>query len=252
MKPTAPVFRPRVRRLVQLVAAAVALGSAGLRAAAAQTTPEPPPPTVAAQPAPPPPTGAFPPPPPRFEDQAAAEGQSLVPREELPWSQDIAAHSTDPAASVRRFSFTAALGPGMLAGPGERSLAMSYQLFRLGLGLNERLAIVLGFAGVGTSSVNPLTMRDSWLKQDLWSAGLQVNLMPRLYVRGGMGIGLVSESVGDRTFSGGRGLAVEAAVGWELLQMRHLAMAVELNGSNTHYPRESWQTAGLQVAVSLF
>jgi hypothetical protein len=95
-------------------------------------------------------------------------------------------------------------------------------------------------------------MRDSWLKQDLWSAGLQASLLPRLYLRGGMGIGLVSESVGDRTFSGGRGLAVEAAVGWELVQLRHLAMAVEVNGSNTHYPRESWQTAGLQLSVSLF
>jgi hypothetical protein len=241
MKPTAPVSqseRPRPRRptAVSLLAAAgLILGVTGIGSAGAAEPSGPP--AVVAEPAPPPPTGPFPPPPPRFEGQAAPAGPAF---------------EADRATDFRRFTFTVALGPGMLAGPGERSLAMSYQLFRLGVGLNERLALVLGFAGVGTSSVNPRTMSDSWLKQDLWSAGLQVNLVPRLYMRGGMGIGLVSESVGDRTFSGGRGLAVEGAVGWELLQLPHVALAVEANGSHTHYPRESWQTAGLQLSVSLF
>jgi hypothetical protein len=228
-----PSPRPRRPASVSLLAAAgLILSATGIGSAGADQTP-----AVVAQPATPAPTGPFPPPPPRFEEQAAPVGPPF---------------GTDRATEFRRFTFTAALGPGMLAGPGERSLAMSYQLFRLGVGLNERLALVLGFAGVGTSSVNPRTMSDSWLKQDLWSAGLQVNLVPRLYVRGGMGVGLVSESVGDRTFSGGRGLAVEGAVGWELLQRQHVALAIEANGSHTHYPRESWQTAGLQLSVSLF
>jgi hypothetical protein len=206
--------------------------------------------TVVLEPAPPPPQGPFPPPPPEHVDPAAPAATFFTP-DEPPWGT-LAAEGQPVEAPVRRFSFTAAIGPGLLVGPGERDLAMSYQLFRVGLGLDPRLTVVLGWAGVGTNSVNPATDRDSWLKQDLWSAGLQALVLPRLYLRGALGLALVSESVGELTFKGGRGLATEGAIGYELLQRRHVAVAVELNGSFSHYARESWKTAGLQLSVSLF
>jgi hypothetical protein len=203
------------------------------------------------QPAPPPPSGPFPPPPPRHDGQP--------PPFDYPFSADQRSGAPpglvaggDEGGGFRRFSATAAFGPGILVGPGERSLAMSYQLIRLGIGLDRNLALMFGFSGVGTSSVNPKTGNDSWLKQEVWSLGLQGNLLPRFYVRGGLGTGHVSESAGGQTFSGGRGLEAEGAVGYELLQRRHVALAVELNGSWTHYSRESWKTAGLQMSVSLF
>jgi hypothetical protein len=223
--------------------------AAGSGSAAAQTQPSGA--TVEPQPAPPPPSGAFPPPPPRSEDAAipaapwpgGGDGQ-------LPWAEGVS--QRQQGNDVRRFSFTAAAGSGYLIGPGERSLALAYQLFRLGVGLDERLSLVFGFSGMGTSSVNPATGSDSWLKQNVWSGGLQVNLRRDLYVRGGLGLASVSETVGNRSFDGGNGLLIEGALGYELWQRRHVAIALELAGSTTHYARESWQTVGLQLAVSLF
>src|SRR4051812_29887816 len=149
MKPRSPVLRRSALRLSPLVnplvwsllAIASIGGLPGLALAAAEPASVAPA-AVAAQPAPPAPTGPFPPPPPRLSDQAGAEEAGFPPGDELPWTGGVTARGDERETSFRRLSFTAAVGPGMLAGPGERSLAMSYQLFRVGVGLNQRLAIV--------------------------------------------------------------------------------------------------------------
>lgn len=227
MRSRFPSLRPPGLALVAMI---------GLGAAA-------PPPAAAQAPAPAP---GYPPPPPRFDGPP--------PPFEYPYTNE-AAPTPAPAptvAGLRRLSFTAALGPGALIGPGERSLAVTYQLFRLGVGLAPNLALMFGFDGVGTNSVNPATGLDSWLRQDVWSLGLQAHVRPALYVRGGMGLGFVSEKAGGRKFSGGRGVSASAAVGYELLQRQHVALSLDLNASLTKYARESWKTAGLQVALSIF
>lgn len=241
MKSDTPILsrRARFRFLLAPVLFAAVSGVAG--AAGAQS----------AGPAGPPPTGAFPPPPPRYDGQAPPPFD--YPFNDSPAGAGLADRGAEQGmSSARRFSFTAGIGPGLLIGPGENALAMSYQLFRVGLGLDPNLALMFGYSGVGTSSVNPGTREDSWLKQDVWSLGLQGYPDPRVYLRGGLGMGLVSESTKSASFSGGRGLAAEGAIGYELLQRRHVALALELNGTWTHYPRESWKTAGLQLSVSLF
>jgi hypothetical protein len=210
-------------------------------AAAAAPTPPPPPPL---------PAQGYPPPPPRFHgvgqpppfDYPFEEGPGGTPAVARPAFEGI----------YRPLSFTASVGPGALFGPGENEFALSYQLFRLGVGLDENLAAVFGYESTGTDSVNPATNEDSWLKQDIWSLGLQAHLERRLYFRGTMGLGYVSEKTASAKFSGGRGVSVATAVGYELLQYSHLALALDVHGSYTHYPRESWKTLGLQLAVSVF
>jgi hypothetical protein len=191
---------------------------------------------------------SYPPPPPRF--------QGGPPPFEYPFGSGEAAPGVEAAPDEddgrRRFSFTAGIGPGALFGPGEEQMALSYQLFRVGVGIERGLSAVLGYESTGTDSVNPATNEDSWLKQDIWSLGLQAHLLPRLYFRGIMGLGYVSEKTASSEFSGGRGIAVGAALGYELVQGRHMALALDVHGSYTHYAREAWKTTGLELAVSFF
>jgi hypothetical protein len=208
------------------------------------------------------PPGVYPPPPPRWADQppldypfAAANVAAPVAPPPVAAAAQGAAQAQEegePQAIHRRFSFTAAIGPGALIGPGENALAVSYQVARGAVGLDRNLALWISYEGAGTSSVNPKTNLDSWLKQEIVSLGLQHHIEQRFYVRGGLGAGFVSEKTKAETFSGGKGIAALAAFGYELIQRKHLAVALDLHVSWTHYPKESWKTLGADVAISLF
>jgi hypothetical protein len=155
------------------------------------------------------------------------------------------------AGVYRRFSMTAALGPGRLIGPGEQTLAVSYQVARAGLGLDRNLNLQLSYEGIGANSEN--NGQKSWLKQDILSAGLQRFISERVYIRGGLGIGFVSEKIQNGPkYDGGKGISALAAFGYEVLQMEHLALGLDLHASLTHYPDESWKTIGLDLTISVF
>jgi hypothetical protein len=230
------------RRIPLLVVAALALGAA----APARAEPSAP----LQDPRVTPDAPAYPPPPPRYPGEPPLDYP--FPTSASGPAPTGAFPAAPPSGVYRPFSFTAAVGPGALLGPGESSLAVSYQLFRLGLGVARNFSLLFAFEGAGTNSVNPGTHRPSWLKQDIWQLGVQSHLLQRLYVRGGLGVGFVSEKVGGRTFDGGRGVALCAGVGYELVQLWFAAVALDLHGSTTRYERESWQTAGLDLAVSFF
>ena len=152
----------------------------------------------------------------------------------------------------RRFSFTAAIGPGALIGPGENGLAISYQVARVGMGIDRDMSLLLAYEGTGMGSVNPKTKQDSWLKQDIVWAGLQHHFERRFFLRGGLGMGFVSEKTSTETFSGGKGIAALVGFGYELIQRQHFALSLDMNASLTHYHDESWKTLGADIAVSLF
>lgn len=156
-----------------------------------------------------------------------------------------------PARDLSGFNLTLALGPGGLNGPGERALALGYQL-RVGYGIDRNLVILVGLEGAGTNSVNPKTQAKSWLKQEMVWLGLMGRLGRTAYLRTGVGVAAVSEKTDTMTFEGGNGLAVVGAVGWDIYESGPVALAIELAASHAHYAVESWQTFGLQVAVSLF
>jgi hypothetical protein len=157
-----------------------------------------------------------------------------------------------PTGVYRPFSLTIAAGPGRLMGPGEKDWAVSYNLFRVGLGVARNLSVILGFEGSGASSVNPKTHADSWLKQEVWYGGVQYHLLPRLHVRASVGIGAVSETTAKQKFSGGKGTALSAAIGYEFIQMPRTAVGLELVGNTTRYQTESWEMVGLNLALSFF
>lgn len=118
----------------------------------AEESPPPAPSARAAEPArtapPPPPRVAWPPAD-WYGSGSAAPGE-LQAGERMPF---------------RPFGFTAAVGAGGLFGPGEDTLGIAYNLFRLGLGLAPGGSFVFGYEGTGASSDNPATQSNSWLQQ---------------------------------------------------------------------------------------
>jgi hypothetical protein len=224
------------------------------------THPVPPPRTSAAPPAParaypPPPPRGYPPPPPRYQNyqgypQQQNAWQGNVNQGRAPYGYYMPPEDMRGAV-YRPFSFAFSIGPGALVGPGESELALTYVL-RFGIGLAPNLSLVLGFEGAGTNSVNPDSGLDSWLKQETFLIGVQYHFVRGLYVRGAVGEGSISETTDYDRYSGGSGVALSGAIGYEFLQSQHVSLALDLNGSTTRYARESWETAGLNLAVSFF
>lgn len=157
-----------------------------------------------------------------------------------------------PTGIYRRFSLSLAVGPGLLVGPGEQSLAISHNVLRAGWGVARDLAFFLSIEGARAPSVNPATHSNSWLRQETFSLGVQYHVQRTIYLRGSAGMGLVGEETATRSFSGGRGVALSGAAGIEIAQMYRGAVALELAGNLTRYAREFWGTTGLNLVVTLF
>jgi hypothetical protein len=209
---------------------------------------------------PPPPPRGYPPPPPRGPSPGGYPSQypqQYPPTYYAPAQQRGWGYYGQPAGVYRPFSFTVGVGPGYLHGWGnsadaESAVALSYNLFRLGFGIAPNVSVVIAFEGTGTNSTSPLTGERSWLRQENWLLGIQYHLVPRLYVRGGVGAGFISESSFSADVSGGTGIATAAAIGYEFVQTPHVALALDANGSITKYSDQYWSTAGLNLAVSFF
>jgi hypothetical protein len=248
---------------VLLLAAPLALAEEAAPAAptAPAATSSPP----AASPAPAP--RAYPPPPPRYPTQTpppnypgypanAAPGPSYQqypynPYQRYPYSPSPYPAPT-PRGVYRPFSLTIAGGPGALLGPDEHDFALSYSIFRLGIGLVPNFSFVFSLEGAGTTTTNPFTHEDSWLSQHAWLFGAQFHLLQRFYVRGGFGVAFLSEETSSFYVDSTKGLAVTAAVGYEVLQTPHVALALELDGTGAKYSNEWWQMGGLHLALSFF
>ena len=246
-----------------LVASCIARVAAAQDAPAAGSAPA----AAPAQPAPtpPPPPRGYPPPPPRAPAQGGYQHPQQYPPPPptyyAPAPQQGWGYNQPPSYIYRPFSFTIGVGPGYLHGWGkdavgdldsESSVALSYNLFRLGFGIAPNLAFWLGFEGAGANSTSPLTGEHSWLRQENWLLGIQWHFVPRLYVRGGVGAGYISETSASVVASGGTGLATASAIGWEFVQTPHIALALDANGSITNYSNQYWSTAGINLAVSFF
>jgi hypothetical protein len=231
----------------------------------AQTEPAPPPAADQA----PPPSRPYPPPPPPPIDQTP------YPQTQYPPPPPGAGYPTGhsyleppsgyyPGAGIYRpISFSVGLGPSALVGPksclpdgscsGVHDLALSYNLFRLGFGVARNLSFIISFEGAGTSSISPQTGESSWLSQSVLTGGLQVHILPPLYLRGGIGAGWVNESTNSVDNSLGGGIAFSGAVGFEFVQTMHTALALEAAGSVAKYSgNEVWGMAGVNLAVSFF
>jgi hypothetical protein len=157
-----------------------------------------------------------------------------------------------PTGVYRRFSLSVAAGPGALIGPGEQALALSHNVLRVGWGLARNLTFFASLEGARAPSVNPRTRKSSWLRHETLSMGVQHHFWQFAYLRGMVGGGLVGEETDTESFSGGYGVALSGAVGWELAQAQRMAVAVELAANITRYPTEFWGMTGLNLTFTFF
>jgi hypothetical protein len=242
--------------------------------ALAQDAPPPGDGTTTAPPADGTPPGNYPPPPPRapagqqpsYQYPPSQYPPNYPPPYYPPQRVRRARYETySPDGIYRPISFSLGIGPGLMWGPKfdghpesdiRGKAALSYNLFRLGFGIAPNLQLILAFEGTGTNSIVPqgdFAGEHSWVTQHNWLLGLQFFFLQHFYVRGAAGLGTISESSASLDTSGGNGIAVAGAVGIELVQSRHAALGLELNGSHTTYDsNEHWTTGGLDMAVSFF
>jgi len=236
-----------MKRTVSVLAVALAALCIA-RVSLAQGAPAPgsAPPAPAMQPPP-----NYPPPPPRYPSGGYPNAPTYyAPAQPRQWMS-----YPEVSGIYRPLSFTIGVGPGYLTGPqNTHELAISYNLFRLGFGVIPNLSFVIEFQGTGVNTVNETYGEYSWLKQENWLIGLQYHFLRRMYVRGGIGAGFVSENTESFDIPGpGTGLATAGAIGFEFVQTPHVALALDLNGSVTKYARkEYWGTTGLNLAVSFY
>jgi hypothetical protein len=141
---------------------------------------------------------------------------------------------------------------GALLGPGERDMALSHNLLRFGWGLARNLSLYVSFEGARAQGVHPVSHASSWLKQDTVGAGLQYHFQQRAYLRGGLGMAWVSEEVGETTYDGGNGVAGIGAIGFDVAQAQAVVVSLELAATAAHYRTEWWESAGLNLALTLY
>jgi hypothetical protein len=246
----------RVRGLAaSLIGAGALLATMGRAHAQDQAPPTPPPSAQPAPSEPQTPPGNYPPPPPRGQYQNGYPNQTPYGYpNQSPYGYPNQYYGPPPIErrpSFRPFSFSAGLGAGLLAGPGEQDLALTY-LFRFAFGVAENVSFVIGYEGAGTSSVSPETGEDSWLTHNVLWGGLQLHVLPAVYVRGGVGVGWGTESTNSIRNSSRGGLAGTVGVGWEFIQATHTALALEANANVARYERENWGMAGLNLVLSFY
>jgi hypothetical protein len=147
----------------------------------------------------------------------------------------------------RPFNMTAGMGVALLSlpfSPRESQVGYNY-LARLGFGLTPDFIVYIGIDGTGVS--HP----EYDINQTNYLLGLQYFVIPRLYVRGGVGIAGMSD---DSDFLGGSaaGQAFMAGVGIELVQGDSLAFALEVTSSLARFRYGTYFANALSFSLSFF
>jgi hypothetical protein len=142
---------------------------------------------------------------------------------------------------------TAGLGVGLLSlpfVPRETELGYNY-LARIGFGLTPDFIIYVGIDGTGVSQP------DYDINQTNYLIGVQYFVVPRLYLRGGLGIAGLSD---DSDLGGGSaaGQAFLAGLGVELVQGDSLAFALEVSSSVARFRSGAYFSNALSFSLSFF
>jgi hypothetical protein len=129
------------------------------------------------------------------------------------------------------------------AGDGFASAALSYGL-RLDARLAGPLSLVLGYEGWAHRPEPDVLPRPLGAV----TAGLQWWLVPFLYLRAGVGAGVLGPCSGEEGWYPAAG----AAAGLDFRVAAHGSVFVELAGISVRLPRSDWNTATVNVGVSFF
>jgi hypothetical protein len=148
----------------------------------------------------------------------------------------------------RPFTITLGLGFGALSLPGEPTrdyeTSLGY-LARVGFGVTRDWVVFLGLDGANVTTPDGDTSVTNYL------IGAQYFILPRLFVRGGLGIGSFSEErlTGSE---GATGQGFLAAVGYEFLQGDNVALAAEGSTSLSRFSGGSYFHNGVGLNLSFY
>lgn len=118
-------------------------------------------------------------------------------------------------------------------------------LVRIGFGLAPNLQVFLGIDGMGISEPS------SDLTVSNYLIGVQYFVLPRLYLRGGIGIASVTES--DAYFSdSAAGQGFLGGIGLDLAQGDNVSFGVEFNGAASRFSAGTYFASGLSFVLSFY
>ncbi len=154
-----------------------------------------------------------------------------------------------PDGVYRPFSFTLGAGPGILrlnngldTSP---AWGISYAL-RFGFGIQPDLIFTMGFEGTSATKNGTLASQDALL------LGLQYFVSQLAYVRGAMGIANETEEDANEIYMDQNGLALQGALGVDLVQGANVALSLEAAVMLGRYSTETWTSGGLNLLFSLY
>jgi hypothetical protein len=163
----------------------------------------------------------------------------------------IAAAVSPPSHGVHRpISFTAGIGPGALVGRGHTELSLDHTQARIAFGLEPEMAAYLGFESYG-ATLGAARPERSLVRHDLWLLGLQYFPLQRVHLRAAIGLAR-EDSTAEDLPRRDTGVTFQFASGYELVRLRHAALALEVGGDAIQYPEESWYAANASVTLAIF
>ncbi len=143
---------------------------------------------------------------------------------------------------------TVGLGPSILSVPesGKHQHRLGYgYLARLGFGLTPDFIVFLGIDGTGLSDP------DYTLAQTNYLIGVQYFVLPRLFVRGALGIAGISEDTEDGS-SGAAGQSFLGGIGVELIQGDSVSFSAEIFSSIARFKSGTYFSNALGFTLSFF
>jgi hypothetical protein len=118
---------------------------------------------------------------------------------------------------------------------------------RLGFGLAPRLLLLIAVDGAVSGDGNFI------YDQTIYSLGLQAFLTRQVFLRGGAGIGNITDKYGGDVLRFGKtGLGLTASVGVELLQGYNWSLELAGQLTSGFYTGERWTSGTLNIGFNFF
>jgi hypothetical protein len=154
-----------------------------------------------------------------------------------------------PRGTSRTISAALSLGPGWLSlhdALGTDGQAATGFAARVGMVVAPEWNLVLGIDRTSTD-------RDgATFSQTAGLLGVQLFLVPRLYLGAAAGLAWVAQSGVPDGLTDGPGLALSGTIGVEAFRRPHWAFTVELTLTHAQYEQEAWQMGGLRLGLTVF
>ncbi len=228
---------------------------------AQQTAPPPPP---APEPSPPPdygqpqelPPGYGPPPGYGQPPQQPPPGYGQAPPR-YPYHYPPPPPPPRPRGQRRGLTLGAGIGfGGLTATDGNKTWSfeggLSYT-FRVGLAVAPNLVLMWNCEGTVTTFRDELD-DSAQLNQTAHLAALQIFLLDRLWLKGGIGAAHLDYETSVVSFRGDWGLAGMVGIGFELIQGRNTSLDIEFSSTLARYSDlgETWNNTGLNFAINWY